>query len=354
MIRYFENMDEFKSKLNHKKFEEQGSVSAVCPSNIALIKYWGKREIQIPMNPSLSFTLNKSRTETELKFKPNPTNDFSLKVFFEGNHQPDFEPKIYSFFKRIEDFVPFLKDFEFEIHTSNTFPHSSGIASSASGMGALALCLTEIENLLGADLNADQKLKKASFLARLGSGSACRSVYPGVTVWGKTDSVSGSSDLYAIPYPYKIHPIFKNFRDTVVLIEEGQKSVSSTAGHDLMNDHPYAEKRFESAEENLKKLIPVLKNGDLETFGTIVEHEALSLHAMMMTSHPYYILMKPDTMKLIENIWTFRKQTSVPVFFTLDAGANVHVLFPENQSDEVSRFLKEKAGNHKMIEDFTD
>jgi len=121
-----------------------------------------------------------------------------------------------------------------------------------------------------------------------------------------------------------------------------------------MNDHPYAEKRFKSADENLKKLIPVLKNGDLETFGTIVEHEALSLHAMMMTSHPYYLLMKPDTMKLIEDVWEFRKQTSVPVFFTLDAGANVHVLFPENHSDEVSRFLYEKAGNHKMIADCTD
>lgn len=347
-------MNEFKSKLVEFKPEIEGSVSAICPSNIALIKYWGKRDIQLPMNPSLSFTLNESRTETELRFKPKERGEFDLKVFFEGERKPNFESKIYSFFKKIEDFVLFLKDFEFEIHTHNTFPHSSGIASSASGFGALALCLTGIENRLGAEMGNQEWMKKASFLARLGSGSACRSIYQGITVWGKTEWITESSNLYAIPYPYKINEIFKRFRDTVVLIEETQKTVSSTAGHNLMNNHPYAKKRFESAEENLKKLIPVLKNGDLETFGTIVEHEALSLHAMMMTSHPYYILMKPDTLKLIEAIWNFRRETSTPVYFTLDAGANVHILFPESYENEVNAFLKNSVKNFRRIEDYTD
>lgn len=349
-------MNEFISRIEETKFNSQGSVRSTCPSNIALIKYWGKKGVQIPMNPSLSFTLNESRTETELKYKPSDKNDYNIKVYLDNQPKPDFEPKIISFFNRIADYVPFLKSFEFEIHTHNTFPHSSGIASSASGMGALALCLTEIENKLGGNLNHEEQLKKASFLARLGSGSACRSVYPGITVWGESEFVQGSSDFFAIPYPYEIHEIFNGFRDTILLIDEGQKEVSSTLGHNLMNNHPYAESRFKSAGENLEKLIPALKSGDLESFGAIVEHEALSLHAMMMTSHPYFILMKPNTLKVIEKLWNYRRETALPLYFTLDAGANIHLLYPETEQHKIDRFIDElfidSPKKVKMIKDF--
>lgn len=350
-------MEEFISKINSNFLTEKGSVSAKCASNIALIKYWGKREIQIPMNPSISFTLNNSYTETVLKFNPKEDEEIALKVFLDGALKEDFAPKIIQFFQRIEKYIPFLKRFEFEIHTHNTFPHSSGIASSASGMGALSLCLVELENQLGGNLKEDEKLKKASFLARLGSGSACRSIYPGLTVWGETENIEGSSDLYAVPYPHEVHENFRNFQDCILLIDEGQKEVSSTVGHGLMEGHPYAAQRFQSAEENLKKLIPVLKNGDLEAFGKIVEHEALSLHAMMMTSHPYFILMKPNTLKVIEKIWEFRKNTSLPLYFTLDAGANVHLLYPEFAKEEIALFimetLKSQYNSGKMVKDFS-
>ncbi|MFV0306087.1 MAG: diphosphomevalonate/mevalonate 3,5-bisphosphate decarboxylase family protein [Moheibacter sp.] len=350
-------MERFHTTLQNKKYSLQGSVSKKCPSNIALIKYWGKRGVQIPMNPSLSFTLNESRTETKLNFKPKESDGFSIKIFLDGELQESFVPKVETFFKRISTYIPFLEKFEFEIYTHNTFPHSSGIASSASGMGALSLCLVELENQLGANLNEVEKQQKASFLARLGSGSACRSIYSGITVWGKTQFVEGSSDLYAVPYPYEIHEVFQGFQDTILLIEEGQKEVSSTVGHKLMENHPYAERRFESAEENLKKLIPILKEGNLEEFGKIVEHEALSLHAMMMTSHPYFILMKPNTLKVIEELWRYRKRTDLPLFFTLDAGANVHLLYPKQNQIEIKQFievtLKKYCHNGKMINDFT-
>ncbi len=349
-------MDQFKSSLTDSIFTEKGSVSARCASNIALIKYWGKRDIQIPMNPSISFTLNESYTQTTLKFEPKESDGWDVAVFLDGELKEDFVPKIIGFFNRIDAFLPFLNRFKFEIHTHNTFPHSSGIASSASGLGALALCLVDLENQLGGNLSEENKLKKASFLARLGSGSACRSIYPGLTVWGKTDAVEGSSDLYAVPFPYEVHENFQNFQDTILLIDKGQKEVSSTVGHGLMEGHPYAEQRFQSAEENLKKLIPVLKSGDLEEFGKIVEHEALSLHAMMMTSHPYFILMKPNTLKVIEKIWGFRKETKQPLFFTLDAGANVHLLYPKKNQTEINDFIEKELKSYcfqgKMIKDF--
>ncbi len=350
-------MQTFQSKLQNNEFHQSGSVSAKCASNIALIKYWGKRDVQIPMNPSLSFTLNASHTQTELLFSPKNSSQTNFKVFLDDELKTDFVPKILTFFKRIEEFLPFLDQFNFEIRTHNTFPHSSGIASSASGMGALSLCLVELENKLGGELTEKEKLRKASFLARLGSGSACRSLYRGITVWGETDSVEGSSDLYAVPYPYEIHEVFRNFQDTILLIDEGQKEVSSTVGHKLMGNHPYAKQRFQDAEENLKQLIPILKSGDLEGFGRIIEHEALSLHAMMMTSHPYFILMRPNTLRAIEEIWNFRKETQLPLYFTLDAGANVHLLYPEKFKvkieDFIEKVLKSFCFQGKIIKDFS-
>lgn len=350
-------MEQFHSKLKEYRKEDSGSVSTKCPSNIALIKYWGKHGHQIPMNPSLSFTLTNSYTETELKFKPKENDGFLINVYLDKNLNEHFSPRIYTFFERIEQYIPFLKDFEFEIHTRNTFPHSSGIASSASGMGALAIGLVEMEQNFGANFTEEEKLRKASFLARLGSGSACRSIYKGITVWGESEFVENSSDLYAIPYPYEIHPAFKKFQDTILLIDEGQKEVSSSVGHKLMENHPYAKQRFASASENLGKLIPIIKEGDLPEFGTLIEHEALSLHAMMLTSNPAYILMKPNTLSVIEKVWEFRRNTSANLFFTLDAGANVHLLYPECEKVECLSFidneLKNYCSNGKSIKDLT-
>ena len=125
---------------------ESGKVTWESPSNIALIKYWGKKKGQIPENPSISFTLNNCKTITSLTFsKKEDASNFEFDVYLDGEKKDDFKPKIETFFKRVEVYVPFLKDYKFKIETENTFPHSSGIASSASGMSALALCLMSVE-----------------------------------------------------------------------------------------------------------------------------------------------------------------------------------------------------------------
>ncbi len=150
--------------------------------------------------------------------------------------------------------------------------------------------------------------KKASFLARLGSGSACRSIEGDLIVWGKHKEIEGSSDLFGVKYPYEVHENFKNYQDTILLVDKGEKQVSSTVGHNLMHGHPFADERFKQAHDNLSKLIVILKTGDLKAFIEIVESEALTLHAMMMTSMPYFILMKPNTLEIINKIWKFRER----------------------------------------------
>jgi diphosphomevalonate decarboxylase len=331
----------FKAKAIKSMTEEQGSFSWQSPSNIALIKYWGKTEPQIPMNASLSFTLKECHTRTRLFYRRKEQDDqkLSFELLFDGQPKPEFHPKIENFLRRIEPYQPFLTWFDFEIHTENSFPHSSGIASSASGMSALALCLMSLERKLDPSVEEVYFNKKASFLARLGSGSAARSVEGPLVVWGSHPDIESSSDLYGIPYPLKVHEVFNEYQDTVLLVDKGVKQVSSTAGHGLMHDHPFASARFQQANDHMKQLIPVLESGDLDAFVRIVEKEALSLHAMMLTSEPYFILMRPNTLEIIERIWTYRRQKGSKLCFTLDAGANVHLLFPKREKNEVDEFV---------------
>ncbi|WP_162126511.1 diphosphomevalonate/mevalonate 3,5-bisphosphate decarboxylase family protein [Flavobacterium phycosphaerae] len=319
---------------------ENGSFRWSAPSNIALVKYWGKKTNQIPANPSISFTLNNCKTITQLAFSHKENDgDFSFDLLFEGKPKEDFKPKIKKFLERIEPYCPYLKNYHFTIDTLNTFPHSSGIASSASGMAALAMNIMSLEKQLNPEMTEDFFYQKASFLARLGSGSACRSVKGSVVVWGNHDEIEGSSDLFGVAFPSKVHANFKNYQDTILLVDKGEKQVSSTVGHDLMHNHPFAEQRFAQAHTNLSAMKKVLETGDLEQFIQITESEALTLHAMMMTSLPYFILMKPNTLEIINKIWAFRNETKIPICFTLDAGANVHVLYPENVRVSVLQFI---------------
>ncbi len=324
----------------YKSSVENGSFTWSSPSNIALVKYWGKKKNQIPENPSISFTLNNCKTTTTLSFsKKHSHADFSFEVFLDGEKKDDFKPKIETFFKRVETYLPFLRDYHFKVETSNTFPHSSGIASSASGMSALALCLMSLEKELSEDVSEAYFIQKASFLARLGSGSACRSLEGDLVVWGKHEEIQGSSDLFGVKYPFEVHQNFKNYHDTILLVDKGEKQVSSTVGHNLMHGHPFAQERFKQAHKNLSDIITILKDGDLDGFVALVESEALTLHAMMMTSIPYFILMKPNTLEIINKIWSYRQTTHSKVCFTLDAGANVHVLYPENETESVMEFI---------------
>ena len=208
-------------------------------------------------------------------------------------------------------------------------------------MSALALCLMSVEKSISTVNVTDTYFnQKASFLARLGSGSACRSIEGDLVVWGAHQHIEGSSDLFGIIYPYKVHENFKNYQDTILLVDKGEKQVSSTVGHNLMHGHPFAKQRFEQAHKNLDDLKTILETGNLKSFIELIESEALTLHAMMMTSMPYFILMKPNTLEIINKIWKFRAETSLSISFTLDAGANVHVLYPKSEAAQILEFIK--------------
>ena len=331
-------------------YSDTKSVVWRSPSNIALVKYWGKYGNQYPQNPSLSFTLSQSYSQTSVLCAPRSNtktakSEPDFEFTFHGQPNEKFAMKIGQFLQSLTAEFPFLAYTSLQIDSVNSFPHSSGIASSASGMSALVLCLCSLQKQFNPNSNYTDNewfFQNASRIARLGSGSACRSVYAQAAVWGTCSFLPDSSREYAIPYQNYLHPNFENYCDTILIVNRSEKSVSSRAGHGLMNGNPFADIRYSEAKNNMEKLHRILQSGDLETFTQLVELEALGLHALMMTSSPSFILMRPNTLAVIEKIRQFRKDTQHPVCFTLDAGPNVHVLYPQAVKEPVAAFIAEQ------------
>ena len=328
------------------------------PSNIALIKYWGKRSFQLPMNPSLSISLKQSFTDTRLVYtrKERANTDLSFEFYFEDRRNLGFECKIRNWLIHVKPHLEFLDDYELKVYSSNNFPHSSGIASSASSFSALALCLCSMEKEVTNDINDfDSFEQKASYLARLGSGSASRSIYGKFAVWGKSDLIPGSSDEYAIPLTNPVHENFADLCDSILIVASSAKKISSTVGHHLMENNPFAEARYGVAKSNLNKMLDVLKSGDEKSFIRIIENEALSLHAMFLTSSPGYFLCLPGTLSIINKIRSYCETSGLFLCFTLDAGPNVHLLYPKRFQTAIHAFIKSEllqyCENERWIDD---
>ena len=321
-----------------------GALRWRSPSNIALVKYWGKYGSQRPRNASVSFTLEGAATDTTLHYRPRTSGGTGVDValYLNGTLNDGFTTRTRTFLETLLPIYPFLKQLSLRIDTSNSFPHSAGIASSASGMSALALCLVGLEERLFAPLpDHSDFLRKVSYLARLGSGSACRSVYSSAAVWGKVPGLPDSSEEYAVPAADLLHPTFQSYHDDILLVSKTEKSVSSRAGHGLMEQNPYADVRYAQANRRTAEMLSVLRAGDTERFGEILESEALTLHALMMSSHPYYTLIEPNTLHVINTLRQYRQETGHAVYFTLDAGPNVHLLYPDAIAGEVKSFIRE-------------
>jgi diphosphomevalonate decarboxylase len=315
-------------------------MQTICwqsPSNIALIKYWGKHGVQLPSNPSISFTLSESYTTTTLSYT---AGKGKVELLFNGGRNDTFALRTKRYIASLDLYFPFLKELDLHINSENNFPHSAGIASSASAMSSLALCLCSMEEeISGKQLPEEKFLQKASLLARLGSGSASRSVYGGYVSWGKSQYIPESSDEWATPLSFEVHENFRELQDTILIVDESPKAISSSEGHRLMGKHPYAQQRFEQAHVQVATLLKALKNGNQDTFIHIVENESLGLHGLMMSSDPGYILLKPGSFQIIDKIRNFREKSGIPVSFTLDAGPNVHLLYSAPDKEAVQDFI---------------
>jgi diphosphomevalonate decarboxylase len=190
-----------------------------------------------------SLTLSDASTTTSISLKKKRSKKpIDLDFSFEGKKNPAFSAKILTYLTGIQKEFNFLSEQRIIVDSENSFPHSAGIASSASSMSAMALCLMSLKATTEKKMyNYDTFLQQASGFARLGSGSASRSIYPEFSVWGKTTTVPGSSDKYAIPFPINYHNDFSDMEDSILIVNESEKSVSSQSRTCFDERSPYGE-----------------------------------------------------------------------------------------------------------------
>jgi len=303
-------------------------AKAISPANIAFIKFWGKKDplINLPFNDSISMNLSNCFTATEVEFSPRYKRD---RVFIDGREVQDEKlvrvVKILDLVRKRAKKKLFVK-----IVSKNNFPSDAGIASSASAFSALALSASK-----AAGLSLPQK--ELSILSRLGSGSASRSVVDGFAEWRKGKDGQTSYAIQLAP------PDYWNLADIVAVVDKGKKIAGSTEGHKAALSSPY----FKARLVELKTRIPAMKKAflkrDLEEFGRLLEEEAVSLHVCAMTSKPPIFYWKKGTFEVVEAIFKMRER-GVSVYFTMDAGPNVHAICLQKDSNRIRKIFNKLPG----------
>lgn len=299
--------------------------TAKAPANIAFIKYWGKKDraLRIPANDSISMNLSNAFTTTTVEF----SSAYSSDEIYYGESKMDAEESV-----RVVNHLDRIRrlangQIKAKIATQNSFPKGAGIASSASGFAALTLAAT---TALGLKLSE----KELSILARLGSGSACRSITDGFVFWkaGNSDNDSYAYSLYSEKY--------WDLRDVIVVVSEDKKKTTSTKGHEDAGSSIFFEARIKNLPQRIVKLKEALRNKDIEKFGELVEKEAIELHTIMMTQNPPLFYWNSATLEIISRVRQWRENGLI-VYFTIDAGPNVHLICEGKEEKRVLEKIKE-------------
>lgn len=306
--------------LKRSKGKSAARGEAFSPSNIALCKYWGKRdrELNLPVNSSLSVSLGKLGTRTIVKCSK--TAD---RIYLNGKPAPkDFAARISAFLDLFRADGQF-----FEVRTRNNIPTAAGLASSASGFAALVKAL---DQLFGWGFN----LRELSMLARLGSGSAARSLYDGFAVWHAGVRADGM-DSYAEGFSKD----WKNLRIGILEISRLRKKTGSTDG---MNRTVETSELYEAwpaqAECDFDELRTAVAAQDFPMLGKTAENNALAMHATMLAAWPPLCYWKPQTVAAMQKVWTAR-ENGLEIYFTMDAGPNLKLLFLKEDQAAVKKLF---------------
>ncbi|RLE09431.1 diphosphomevalonate decarboxylase, partial [Candidatus Aerophobetes bacterium] len=288
-------------------------VTAIANSNIALIKYWGKRDpkLMLPQNGSISMTLDGLYTITTVEFHPNYERDILILNGRELSEGKEYE-EVVAFLNIVRETAGISE--KAKVATENNFPTAAGLASSASGFAALALAASK-----AAGLNLDKR--ELSILARRGSGSASRSIEGGFVEWMRGEKEDGS-DSYAVQIAPKDH---WDFRMITTIVSTEEKKVKSRAGMaQTVKTCPFYRDWLLTVDEDLKAVREGILNKDFTQVGETAEYNCLKMHATMITTKPPLIYWNPATMEIIHAVQAWREE-GLECYFTIDAGPNVKV-----------------------------
>ncbi|PPC79299.1 diphosphomevalonate decarboxylase [Pokkaliibacter plantistimulans] len=298
----------------------QTQAEAFAPSNIALCKYWGKRQaaLNLPVNSSLSISLGELGTRTRLQVIDAPCDEVWL-----NGQQLDIDSR---FVRKVSQFIDLFRSLapaHFRVTTHNNIPTAAGLASSASGFAALTLALAGIYAI-------PRDGRSLSRIARMGSGSASRSLFCGFAQWHKGELDDGSDSFAEV-----LSEAWPDLRIGVVEITTAEKSVDSRAGMTRTTDSCLLyEKWPQQAARDLQTLRQAIAAQDFTLLGETAEHNALSMHATMIASWPPLLYWQPASIEAMQQVWQCRAQ-GIEVYFTMDAGPNIKLLFQQQSIEAV-------------------
>lgn len=325
------------------EYEER---TAVASPNIAMIKYWGRRDsaLNLPFNSSLSMTLDLSlRTKTSVLF----TNKVRRDIFYLNHRQISNRSvnekidNVRKVVKEMKELAGVKESVKAVIASENSFPMDSGIASSASGGAALVYALNS-------SLNLNLSSRELSIFARKISGSACRSVLGGIVKWNRGKREDGLDSYAEEVLDYKG---WEELTDIIAIVSYRKKVIPSSVGHDITSvTSPLYRIRPELAEESIKRALKFIRDRDFEGLGEIIMRDSNNMHAAMLDSWPPIIYMNDTSIKVIHAIERLNKSEGrIIAAYTFDAGPNAHVITVRPQAERVRKALESVRGIKKIL-----
>lgn len=308
-------------------------IATSCSNaNIAFVKYWGARvpDLNIPYNDSLSMNLSDATTLTTVHFGDYPADSLTIDGRLANEAQTVRVSRHLDHLRRLAG----VQD-RARVVSRNSFPMGTGMASSAAGFAALTVAAAAA---LGLSL-AEREL---SALARLGSGSACRSVPGGYTLWrAGHDHASSYAETVAPPEHWAL-------RDVLAVVSDEHKAVGSTQGHRRAETSPFLDARLADLPRRLARVQAALAARDMPTLGEELEAEAIALHVLAMTSRPPILYWEPATLEIMRLCPAWRAE-EIAVYFTLDAGPNVHLICEARDEAAVVERLRALPAVQRVI-----
>lgn len=308
-------------------------ATAIAPANIAFIKYWGKAddELRLPLNSSLSMNLSDAYTTTTVELSDTYKKD-SVELI-DGTFSPNESDRVIRGLNRIRARCRIEQPAR--VVTKNTFPKGAGAAASASGFAALT-----VAGFAAAEMTLSEK--ELSIFARLGSGSACRSIPDGFVLWEKGDSSDTS-------YAYSLYPNFYwDLYDVLIIVDFSMKKVSTTEGHEGVKTSPLWQERIASILEKINAMKSALADKNFQMLGALIEEDCLSMHHVMQTQNPPLFYWNDTTKTIMERVVAWRNE-GLGVYFTIDAGPNVHLICQKPDVLRVVEKVKTLIGIQTVI-----
>jgi diphosphomevalonate decarboxylase len=322
---------------------------ATAPSNIALVKYWGKEQgrEQIPVNSSVSLTTGAFRSFTEVTVRGRFFPEDERSTAPAGKHEVSVKStqgpvpvnaKVDRLVKAI--FSDWADEIGLRIASHNNFPTACGMASSASGMAALAGAIADLLQL-EKHFSDDELSYWLAEWARLGSGSATRSTLRGpgcsFVAWEREQTAEGLwTRTYSLPVQASL---MRKIHHCVLVVDDSPKDVSSSRGHALAVGSPLQTIRVAGIETKLRELKAAIAAGDFSTVMRLSEEDAFALHAVMQSGKERVNYMKPATEILIAEFVKRRNAENAMAFWTLDAGPNIHIVYLSESTAFMRKFI---------------